>query len=171
VIAFSCPVCDATLRASEDKAGGPTKCPRCGCSLHVPVGSSPAPPAPTVTPVPSTAALVQTVNFQCVRCKKLMTVGIDHLGQQVQCPHCGQVLAVPRLTTTPPSGESVFRPGDVCRLSWRLLLIKLRWSARLPRLPGHRRLEKLRLEQEEREKAAQAGTPMPMPPKAPEPKK
>jgi hypothetical protein len=33
------------------------------------------------------------------------------------------------------------------------------------------RLEKLRLEQEEREKAAQAGTPMPMPPKAPEPPK
>jgi hypothetical protein len=39
-------------------------------------------------------------------------------------------MVVPRLTATTPSGGYVFRPGDVRRLSWRLRLIKLRWSAR-----------------------------------------
>src|SRR5438270_4922717 len=36
-----------------------------------------------------------TVNFQCGHCGKLMAVGTEHLGQQVRCPHCQQVVLVP----------------------------------------------------------------------------
>ena len=31
---------------------------------------------------------MQTVQFQCGHCNKLMAVGVEHLGQQVRCPHC-----------------------------------------------------------------------------------
>ncbi|HEY7155384.1 MAG TPA: hypothetical protein VH575_15585, partial [Gemmataceae bacterium] len=46
---------------------------------------------------------MQTVNFQCGHCGKLMGVGSDFLGQQVRCPHCQQVvIAPPPATEQPP---------------------------------------------------------------------
>jgi hypothetical protein len=38
---------------------------------------------------------MQTVNFQCGHCGKLMAVGVEFLGQQVRCPHCQQVVIAP----------------------------------------------------------------------------
>src|SRR5262245_60167276 len=38
---------------------------------------------------------MQTVNFQCGHCGKLMGVSAEHLGQQVRCPSCQQVVLAP----------------------------------------------------------------------------
>ncbi len=46
---------------------------------------------------------MQTVNFPCGHCGKLMAVSTEHLGQQVRCPNCQQVvLAPPNLEIPPP---------------------------------------------------------------------
>ena len=37
MIAFPCPKCNATLKAPEERAGAPSKCPYCGCPVQVPV--------------------------------------------------------------------------------------------------------------------------------------
>jgi hypothetical protein len=38
---------------------------------------------------------MQTLTFQCGHCSKLMAVDTGHLGQQVRCPHCQQVVIAP----------------------------------------------------------------------------
>lgn len=35
---------------------------------------------------------MQTLNFSCTHCNKLMAVGLASLGMQVRCPHCKQVV-------------------------------------------------------------------------------
>jgi hypothetical protein len=52
---------------------------------------------------------MQTVNFQCGHCGKLMAVDAEYLGRQVRCPHCRLVVfapaplpAVPVAATAPP---------------------------------------------------------------------
>ena len=42
---------------------------------------------------------MQTVNFQCGNCNKLMAVSAEHVGRQVRCPHCQAVVVAP--TTVP----------------------------------------------------------------------
>jgi phage FluMu protein Com len=49
---------------------------------------------------------MQTVQFQCGHCGKLMAVNSQHLGQQVRCPHCQQVVIAP-----PPAGTSTGIPS------------------------------------------------------------
>jgi hypothetical protein len=46
---------------------------------------------------------MQTVNFQCGHCRNLMAVGTQYLGQQVRCPHCGQVVVAPPGQAPAPS--------------------------------------------------------------------
>jgi DNA-directed RNA polymerase subunit RPC12/RpoP len=46
---------------------------------------------------------MQTVNFQCGHCGKLMAVTTQMLGRQVRCPHCQQVVLAPAPTPAPPS--------------------------------------------------------------------
>lgn len=38
---------------------------------------------------------METVNFQCGHCRQLLAVSKQHLGQQVRCPHCQQVVVAP----------------------------------------------------------------------------
>jgi DNA-directed RNA polymerase subunit RPC12/RpoP len=38
---------------------------------------------------------MQTVNFNCSHCGKLMAVGLNLLGRNVRCPHCKQVVLAP----------------------------------------------------------------------------
>jgi len=45
---------------------------------------------------------METVNFQCGHCGKLMAIGIDHLGLQVRCPHCQQVVVAPIVKAPDP---------------------------------------------------------------------
>src|SRR5579884_2782360 len=52
---------------------------------------------------------MQPIEFQCGHCGKLMAVSSQHLGQQVRCPHCQQVvIAPPPAVPTVPSSE----PGE-----------------------------------------------------------
>ena len=55
---------------------------------------------------------MQTVQFQCGHCGKLMGVGIDSLGQQVRCPHCQQVVVAPP-AAPPPAPPPVPVPAPV----------------------------------------------------------
>lgn len=49
---------------------------------------------------------METIQLQCGHCKKVMGISKAHLGQQVQCPHCGLVVQ------TPPPSEPA-RPAPV----------------------------------------------------------
>jgi DNA-directed RNA polymerase subunit RPC12/RpoP len=66
---------------------------------------------------------MQTVQFQCGHCGKLMGVGSDHLGQQVRCPHCQQIVVAPSADPVPATTEpflphaagdheDIFAPND-----------------------------------------------------------
>jgi hypothetical protein len=46
---------------------------------------------------------MQTVNFQCGNCGKLMAVAVQFLGQQVRCPHCQQVVVAPAANANAPA--------------------------------------------------------------------
>lgn len=48
---------------------------------------------------------MQTVNFQCGGCGKLMGVSAQYLGQQVRCPHCQQVVVAPAAQSPEPRTE------------------------------------------------------------------
>jgi phage FluMu protein Com len=57
---------------------------------------------------------MQTVNFNCSFCGKLMAVGTNLLGRNVRCPHCKQVLQAPAtagsavLPGPPPAKDRAF---------------------------------------------------------------
>jgi phage FluMu protein Com len=56
---------------------------------------------------------MQTVNFNCSFCGKLMAVGLNLVGRNVRCPHCKQVVQAPAKTsapTLPPSAPSFQLP-------------------------------------------------------------
>ena len=48
------------------------------------------------------------VHFQCGHCSKLMAVSHEHLGKQVRCPHCQQVVVAP--SPQPPESTAVEAP-------------------------------------------------------------
>lgn len=50
---------------------------------------------------------MQIVNFQCGKCGKLMGVSAEHLGTQVHCPHCHEVVETPPPAPTPDSYAEV----------------------------------------------------------------
>lgn len=57
---------------------------------------------------------MQPVQFQCGHCGKAMAVGSEHLGQQVRCPHCQQIVVAPLPPSAPVpagSGAEVPPPG------------------------------------------------------------
>jgi hypothetical protein len=60
---------------------------------------------------------MQTVQFQCGGCGKLMAVSTEHLGTQVHCPHCMEIVQAPAAqATVPPEApipEIHVRPPEV----------------------------------------------------------
>ena len=44
---------------------------------------------------------MQTLTFSCPHCSNLMAVGLELLGQQVQCPTCGKVVIAPASASNP----------------------------------------------------------------------
>src|SRR5712692_5940343 len=48
MLAFPCPKCKATLKASEEMVGASSKCPHCGNAVQVPKPTVPVPPARTL---------------------------------------------------------------------------------------------------------------------------
>ncbi len=54
---------------------------------------------------------METVNFQCGHCGNLIAVSTQHLGQQVRCPHCQQVVLAP-LPSPPAPAPPTFDPPD-----------------------------------------------------------
>lgn len=44
---------------------------------------------------------MQIVNFQCGKCGKLMGISAEHLGTQVHCPHCHEIVEAPRPAPPP----------------------------------------------------------------------
>ena len=49
---------------------------------------------------------MQTVQLQCGSCMNMMAISAEHLGQQVQCPHCQSVVQTP-----PASAFGIAPPG------------------------------------------------------------
>ena len=44
---------------------------------------------------------MRTVQLQCGNCQKLMAIAEEHMGGQVQCPHCKSVVQTPKPAATP----------------------------------------------------------------------
>src|SRR5215469_509745 len=55
---------------------------------------------------------METVNFQCGHCRQLLAVSKQHLGQQVRCPHCQQVVVAPPQEAAVPPSAPVPPPQD-----------------------------------------------------------
>jgi hypothetical protein len=51
---------------------------------------------------------METVQFTCGHCGKLMAVAVADVGQQVHCPHCQQIVQAPAAAATP--SDPVFTP-------------------------------------------------------------
>ena len=46
---------------------------------------------------------METVQLQCGHCMQLMAIAVEHLGGQVQCPHCKGVVQTPSREFAPPA--------------------------------------------------------------------
>ncbi len=46
---------------------------------------------------------METIQLQCGNCKNVMAISVEHMGQQVQCPHCRSVVQTP---AAPPGAET-----------------------------------------------------------------
>jgi phage FluMu protein Com len=44
---------------------------------------------------------METVQLQCGQCKKLIAIRVEHMGAQVQCPHCRSVVQTPPRAAAP----------------------------------------------------------------------
>src|SRR5581483_10580632 len=53
---------------------------------------------------------MQTVQFQCGNCHKLMAVSVEHAGRQVRCPHCQQVVVAPTASPQPAAAHPAAQP-------------------------------------------------------------
>lgn len=54
---------------------------------------------------------MQTLNFNCSHCGKLMAVGMNLLGRNVRCPHCKQVVQAPATSGPPPASPPIPEPS------------------------------------------------------------
>jgi hypothetical protein len=52
---------------------------------------------------------MDTIQLKCGHCQKVMGIATEHLGQQVQCPHCGLVVQTPA-PPRPQAAETVAVP-------------------------------------------------------------
>src|SRR5579864_9385185 len=50
---------------------------------------------------------MQTVQFTCEKCGKVMAISTEHLGTQVHCPHCLEIVQAP----PPPTGPEINGPN------------------------------------------------------------
>lgn len=48
---------------------------------------------------------VQTVQLQCGNCSNMMAISVEHLGAQVQCPHCAAVVQTPPRSSVEPGPD------------------------------------------------------------------
>lgn len=58
---------------------------------------------------------METVQLQCGHCKKPIGIRVEHLGMQVKCPHCQQVVQTPPRSSVPepaPAQESALQAHD-----------------------------------------------------------
>ena len=53
---------------------------------------------------------METVQLQCGSCMNMMAISAEHLGQQVQCPHCQAIVQTP-----PASAFGLAPPGPIRR--------------------------------------------------------
>lgn len=53
---------------------------------------------------------MQTINFQCGHCRKIMGVQAAYLGKQVRCPHCQQVVLAPTQAPAPVPAAAAAAP-------------------------------------------------------------
>jgi phage FluMu protein Com len=59
---------------------------------------------------------METVQLQCGHCQKVMAIGVEHLGSQLQCPHCLSVVQTqaPAPQPTPaPVPETASHPDSI----------------------------------------------------------
>ncbi|HZZ80872.1 MAG TPA: hypothetical protein VFE62_20385 [Gemmataceae bacterium] len=60
---------------------------------------------------------METVQLQCGQCKKLIGIRVEHMGMQVQCPHCKSVVQTPspasEAATLPPPSPPPQPPAGI----------------------------------------------------------
>src|SRR5262249_13829988 len=61
-----------------------------------------APPLECLSPLCRSVVGMETMQLQCGRCGQVMAISLEHLGSQVQCPHCQTVVQTPAASSAPP---------------------------------------------------------------------
>ncbi len=136
MIRFACPGCASTFTVDDSKAGKVGKCPKCQSQFQIPKSDASAavespPVAPTapppvvqkVLPPPPPAALpaaapstsVSVEIAPCPKCSARLTVGINDLGVDVECPYCKTVYKAARsdaLVPVPAPADDLASMGD-----------------------------------------------------------
>ena len=79
---------------------------------------------------------METVQLQCGNCKQVMGLSAEHLGSQVQCPHCGSVVQTPARPTPAPNleaqqRESIFGGAEPSDDLFGGSPSRCRWTCRL----------------------------------------
>jgi phage FluMu protein Com len=54
---------------------------------------------------------METVQLQCGHCRKLIAIRVEHMGTQVKCPHCQQVVQTPPPATPPAAAPADLPPA------------------------------------------------------------
>jgi hypothetical protein len=101
-ISFSCE-CGKKLAAKDGFAGRRLKCPGCGTSLTIPhrraaatqlAGAAAGSGVATQKDVRTVLASSEFVHFACT-CGRKMRARLADVGQDIDCPRCGQEMAIP----------------------------------------------------------------------------
>lgn len=112
MIRYSCPGCQATYTASDEKAGTKNTCPKCWEEFTIPAADTVPPPAP----VTSSKATPKTVDISpCPSCGMQLSVEERDLGTDVECPGCQRTFKA-RIQGSAPAPR---RRGDDDRPSRR----------------------------------------------------
>ena len=87
MIKFACKNCGQHIKVSDQYAGKTSKCPKCKCSIVVPMAAQ------------ASAEQADIIKFRCPHCSQKIGLARDYAGKQVKCAKCKQSLTVPQATT------------------------------------------------------------------------
>lgn len=94
MISFSCQTCRSSLSMDDQYAGKAARCPTCQSVVNIPARSA-APPLPPPRAAFARPASVQRFGFPCPWCNSRLEATQATVGQQGQCPTCGNTIRIP----------------------------------------------------------------------------
>lgn len=109
VLHYTCPSCQANLRARNSDTGKRRKCPQCGQPMKVP--GVPRTTTRTSSPTADKSVAATEIGravtptgpkiiFPCPQCKSRLLAGPDQAGQSILCEECLETVIIPDISAT-----------------------------------------------------------------------